>query len=246
MIYIDPRVGSKELLPLFPKNMACLSRLQFADAAFLGRGPDDVPVYIGIERKRILDLLDSMCTGRLSGYQIPGLLSSYTTVYLVIEGIWRPNPKSGLLEKIAGRGEWKPIKLGQRTFMAREIYNYLNTMALFQGVYIWFTSNGRQTAILIQSLYHWWNDKPFSAHSSHEKVHTPAVKLRVRKRNIVEKIASELPGIGYEKSRLVGEKFSTVLEMVLANEKDWKSIPGIGKTLSQRIVKLLQETDPHE
>ena len=46
MILVDDRVGAKELEPYIGK-LAKVKRLQFADAAFDGLGPDGEPVSIG-------------------------------------------------------------------------------------------------------------------------------------------------------------------------------------------------------
>jgi len=240
MIYIDSRKGSGELLPLFPKGMATLTRLQFADFFFFGRGLDEVPLSIGFERKTITDLIDSLLTGRLSGHQLPGLFNSYDIVYLITEGLWRPNPENGILERNS-RGRWATIRFGTRTFMAREIYNYLNTLAILSGVHNWFTATPKETTFLIRALLHWWNDKPISGHTSHLKPHLPFCTLRINKRPIVQRMVMELPGLGIEKARLATKKFKTVLDMILATEEDWRDIEGIGDVLSKRIVKSLQE-----
>ena len=141
MITVDSRTGSIELLPLFPKNTAKPGYLAFADFAFTGRGyANGLPLLIGVERKTTTDLLSSMTTGRLSGYQIPGLLNSYNAVYLIIEGIFRPNPNSKILEHYR-KGKWVSIKLGNREFMSRELYNYINTLTTICGITIWRTQN---------------------------------------------------------------------------------------------------------
>ncbi len=242
-ITIDNRAGSKELFPLFPKGMAKLGYLQFADLAFLGRGPDEKPVAIGIERKKILDLINSMTSGRLSGYQIPGLINSYDFVYLMVEGLWRPNPENGILERNTGKGRWVTISLGQRTFMAREIYNYIHTLALFRGILLWFTHTPKETVLLTRALFHWWNDKPFSAHGAHLKLYDPFCNLSVGKRSIVQRMAMEIPGIGAERARMASKRFQTVVEMVLASKEEWEVVEGIGKVLSEKIVKYLQERE---
>ena len=90
MILIDDRMGSKELLPLFrPYDVTVeLSHLEYADIAFFGNGPTG-PELVGIERKTLHDLVNSMRSRRLSGYQLPGLMAAYAWVYIVVEGVWR-------------------------------------------------------------------------------------------------------------------------------------------------------------
>ena len=241
MIYIDNRVGSKELLPKLPKCSSTLIRLEYADAAFLGRGIDDVPISIGIERKRIHDLITSMTTGRLSGHQLPGLHASYDIVYLVVEGLWRPNPSDGILETAKAK-HWEPIRFGSRSYMAKDIYKYLNTLRICSGIRICRTGTLRETAQLILSLYQWWNDKALDAHRAHMMLHIPSASLNTKNIPIVRILAERvLPGIGKEKAKLVFKRFKSVLEMVTASEKDWREIEGIGKTLARRMTRLLQE-----
>lgn len=240
MIYLDNRIGSKELLPLFPKNIATLTHLNYADIAFLGRGADDFPISIGIERKRIQDLVTSMTGGRLSGHQLPGLLASYDIRYLIVEGLWRPNPRNGILEKPIARG-WAPIQLGSRTFMAKEILGFLNTLHICAGICIWRSATPRETAQYVSSLYHWWTDKALDEHKSHRLPYTPYANLSTKRPSLVQRIAAELPGIGIGKAKAVSKKFKSVLQMVIASEKTWKEIDGVGKVLAAKICTQLQQ-----
>jgi len=242
MIYLDDRIGSKELFPLFPKRAVTLTHLNYADLAFLGRGPDNLPISIGIERKRILDLITSMTSGRLSGHQLPGLSAAYDVTYLVVEGLWRPNPRNGILE-CPRSGGWVPIRLGSRTFMATEVLGFLNTLRICAGVYVWRTAIPRETVQFVNSLHHWWVDKALDEHESHTLPHAPYASLKTKKRPIVQRVAAVFEDIGLKKSKEVSERFSTVLEMVMASEEDWRGVEGIGKTLAKRITKLLQGED---
>jgi ERCC4-type nuclease len=242
MIYIDNRIGSKDLLPLLPKNAAELTHLDYGDAAFLGRGVDDAPISVGIERKRLNDFLTSMTSGRLSGHQLPGLLSSYDIVYLVLEGLWRACPTNGILEAPKSHG-WRPVQLGARTFMAKEIWSYLNTMQILAGVYVWQSGTARATAQWITNLYHWYNSKPIDAHKSHTAPHIAHAQLSTKKPSLVRRVAAELPGVGFGKSKAVAARFSTLLELVMADTATWREIDGIGKTLANRITKEIHGND---
>jgi ERCC4-type nuclease len=242
MIYLDERVGSRDLLPLMPKNSAKLTRLEFGDIAFLGRGVDDAPVSIGIERKRLNDFLTSLTTGRLSGHQLPGLTNSYDVVYLLVEGLCRPNPRDGILETPRHKG-WYPVTLGSRRFMAKELWSYLNTLQILAGVYVWKTGTARESAQWITNLYHWWNSKPMDAHKSHTLKHTPYAQLTVTKSTFVERMVAQLSGIGYKRAREVSKHFRSAIEVISATEREWTAIPGIGKILAKRIIEEIQNND---
>ena len=241
MIYLDSRVGSKDLLPLMPKNSSTLTYLEYGDASFLGRGIDDIPVSVGIERKRLNDMLTSMTTGRLSGHQIPGLMACYDYVYLVVEGLWRANPKDGLLE-VPGKGGWRSVKLGARRFMAKELWSYLNTLQICAGVYVWKTGSARATAQWLTNLHAWWTCKPLDAHKSHRAQHVPFAKLVKQKEPLVQRLAQQIvPGIGHRKSKAIAQRFGSAWELLLADQKAWESVDGIGKVLAKRIMEELHK-----
>jgi ERCC4-type nuclease len=59
------------------------------------------------------------------------------------------------------------------------------------------------------------------------------------KPSLVRRVATQLEGIGWEKSAAVAAKFSSVLDMIVATEAEWQTIPGIGKGLAARAVRQL-------
>ena len=73
MILIDPREGSKDLLPLMPLGLAHLSALPYTDACWNGLGPGGAAVIVGVERKRVGDMLACLKDGRFVGHQLPGM-----------------------------------------------------------------------------------------------------------------------------------------------------------------------------
>jgi len=72
---IDKRDGSDYLCePLKQLGLRRISTSPFADLAFTGRGNDDAPIEVGIEFKKLDDLVTSLRSGRLQGHQLPGML----------------------------------------------------------------------------------------------------------------------------------------------------------------------------
>jgi len=237
-ILIDDRSGSAELYHIFPSGVPIeLRRMEFGDFAFLGNGGDG-PTFIGIERKAVRDLLNSITTGRLSGHQLVGLLDTYSWVYLIVEGMWRFNPTNGLLEDRRGNS-WCPISLGSRRFMAREMLGYLNTLAVRAGVIVLYSKDKMETVHIIVSIYRWWQ-KEWKDHSSHLARNKIPIKVSLVRPSMVRRMAAELPGVGWGKSAAVAERFPNMVELAGATIKEWSSIPGIGKKLSQKIVKSLK------
>lgn len=249
LIQIDERTGSAELQSLFPPGVPTIvGRLEFGDFAFLGNGPEDEPVSIGVERKGIKDLLNSISTGRLAGHQLIGLVNNYHYVYIVVEGLWRFNPTDGMLEERCGQG-WEPIQLGSRRFMAREVLSFLHTLMVKTGVMVFYSGTKRETVQVVSMLHGWWSNKSWDEHTAHlglvkqHKSTDGAVELV--KAPLLRRVAAELPGIGWQKSREVAKHFGSVLEMSLATEREWRQIPGIGKILAERITKeIINEHKP--
>jgi ERCC4-type nuclease len=250
-LLVDPRVGSKELSPfLFSLGLPTEElHLDYGDFAFEGHGHSG-PALIGIERKCLGDMLQSMRSGRLAGHQLSGLLSTYSTTYLVVEGVYRRG-HDGFLERPGwrrngdGRSSWEPVKLGSSTFLFSELDNFLTSLENIAGLKIRLTSSKTQTAQVIESLYRWWG-KPWEKHKSLGVIYTPGPKtLDLVEPSLLRKMAVQLPGVGWEKSMAVERKWRTALDMVLAEEGEWESLPGIGKKMARQIVQALRtpETD---
>jgi len=237
MIYIDNRVGSKELYPLFPPHSAELTHMEYADLMFTGHHVDG-DVVVGVERKRIGDLINSMCSGRLGGHQIIGMLNSYHVCYIIVEGIFRANPQDGLLE-VWRRGGWQAYTMGKRRFMARDVWCFLNTLEIVCGVHCYHCSRETDTVYWVMALAHWWA-KEYGDHKSHLQPNTSGNgKVQLFKQSVVRRVAGQLDGIGWEKAKSIGEVYDTVGELVMANEGELVKIGGIGKKLAKGIVEQL-------
>lgn len=237
MILIDDRTGSKELAPYITSPHK-IQRLDFADFSFIGNGPENIPISIGIERKTINDLISSMESGRLSGHQLLGLLSSYSYIYILIEGIWRGS-NSGILEVMRGK-RWFPVSYGKRMFMARDINTYLNSISILCDLKIWRTENKEQTGQWVSNIYGWWQKK-WTDHKSMKQFNAPPLPKRAYffKPGLLQRMIKEISGLGWDKSELLIKQFESLTEVLCATEKDLTAIPGIGKVLAKKIRKEL-------
>ena len=237
-LLVDDRAGSVELFPYIssPKQIC---RMAYGDFALLGSGPDGVPVSIGIERKAILDLIKSMTEGRLSGHQLIGLFNTYNRVYLLVEGIWRGNPQSGLLERWTKSRGWHIIEFGRRRFTYREIVNYLNTLATMCGVIVWRTDGVVDSGRWLSDLHAWW-DKPWEDHHSHLAFHSdPPIGAFMRKPPAFRRMVKELTDVGWKKSEVICRWFNTMEKLMNASERDLRQVPGIGTKMAAQIYKEL-------
>ena len=239
MILIDDRQGSAELAK-HVSSPTCICHLPYGDFAFTGNGPDG-DVKVGIERKSLLDLLNSMASGRLSGHQLIGMQEFYDQLYLVVEGIWKDDRKSGILKRFSGK-TWKSASLGQRRFMTRAVWAYLNTLTIACNVVTIRTGSQWETGRWLDAVFRWWN-KPWTKHNSHKQFHNRPEAAPLTRPNTVTRLAAQLDGIGWGRARAVGKRFRTVEEMVMASEDDWREIEGIGPKLAQSVLCQIKGGD---
>jgi ERCC4-type nuclease len=243
-IQLDDRTGSGDLLPLLRSRglPTVLTRLPYGDAAFIGNGPDECPMPIGIEIKSISDILKCIGDGRFSGHQLPGLVADFDYIWLIAEGIYRSDQGTGFLQTYV-RGGWRNAMVGTRRFMARELEQWFLTITIRAGVRIVCTGGRNETADFLRNLYNWWTVKSWTEHKSHLAPHlhsfTPDSALLVRP-TLARLVAKELPGIGWEKSAAVAKTFPSVLEMAVAEEDDWRAIEGIGAKTAEKVVRAIR------
>jgi len=234
-IFIDSRVGSAELADLIKD--ALVVQLEFGDFAFEGNGPNG-KIKIGVERKAISDLIQSINSGRLSGHQLPGLLEAYDRVYLLVEGCWRANRKDGTVE-VFRHGKFRP--LGSSRFTSKRVWGYLTALNASTGVTVFITADMAETVLVIKELEHWWNQKWEKHHSMMmvNKLSPPSVYMRPGKPSLLRQIALCLPGIGYDRVMEVEKAFKTVDGMWRADEAKWQTVAGIGKITAKRCWQEL-------
>lgn len=248
-LLIDPRVGSVDLLPHIRKfGVPCATEpLDYGDFVFSGPGPDGSLRTYAFERKRLGDMIQSMRDGRLSGHQLIGLLDTYHSVSVIVEGIYRPGP-DGLLEELRGR-DWQPTK---GRVMYREIDAFLTTLNQLCGVSVLRSTSAYETAVMLCTRYI-WAQKPWESHRGHLAIHDnlPAWQrvqqgllrsnVKLERTPLLRKLANQLDGIGWERSGAVAKHFGSAKEMVLADAKEWQKIEGVGKGIATKVVAQLTD-----
>ena len=58
----------------------------------------------------------------------------------------------------------------------------------------------------------------------------------------LQRVAKEIPLIGWERSKAVEEAFSSVFDMVTAPLIRWRRIPGIGRIIAEAAYKILRQS----
>lgn len=254
MILVDERTGSKEFLnPIRHLGApASLEHLDAADFAFSGNGSEG-PVVIGVERKTVGDLIESMRGRRLSGHQVRLLSSCYDLQFIIVEGQFRPNPETHLLEtRTQDWGRWynghgKPIHYG-------EVASYLIGLEA-NGLQVTRTYSESETAAWVVWLYKYWQ-KEWTSHTSLRSIYAPppsrpAGKMTWEEPTLAMKMIAQIQGMD-QKAWALGKKFKLPKDFMEASEEEWvtagprsksgKKVTIVGKVLAKKIREQLHGT----
>lgn len=234
MILVDSRIGSADLAePLADMGLPVeTTTLDYSDICFEGRGDDDRRVGIGIELKKLPDLVSSLRTGRLSGHQVPGLSGPdkvFDYAWVLIEGHYRPSA-NGVIEVPKPKRRFKQdewVELPGRMTLA-EMEKRVTTLELLCGLHIRYTSSRANTLHFLANLYRWWTDRAMDQHTSHLTPHTAHSFLPL---SDFRQTVMRFPNVGLKASRAVEEYFDGSLrDAVNASVNDWAEIVTIDKT----------------
>jgi ERCC4-type nuclease len=122
---------------------------------------------------------------------------------------------------------------------------FLTSMEMCFPVHVRRSFDRAESAAIIRGLHHWFTDKTFEEHrsgcafdySGEPVLHRPT---------LLRRIAAQLKGIGWKRSQAVERHFSSVPDMILAPEEEWRRIPGVGKTIAKDVVADIWRHKPVE
>lgn len=239
MLLIDDRVGSKHYARYFA-DQAVVARLESGDVAFEGVSG----VTVGVEIKKVADAVSCLFTGRLADHQIPLLRQQYDVCYLIVEGLFRPCPASGVLQVGKGTlegpsfgGRWIDATHGKQRLMHDSFVRWLTTLELTGGVRLRCTSSEPSTAATIQSLYTWFQR---DHHKSFDVMQEPIGNTAELSRpSMMRRILALLPHVGWMRSAVLAKRFLTVRHMVNASLNDWYIEGEIAEKSAIDIVRAL-------
>lgn len=217
----------------------------FTDACFAGVGDNDTQLLVGIERKKIGDLCQCLHDGRLMFQLQVSKEAGCDVLCLIVEGDCRPNPEDGVLEmpvwginaKLKRAQHWTPV-LPITTYSRFD--QYLTELDYLAGVIVKRSRNVQETAAIIKALWLNFQTAPDGHNSLKQMFKPPAPTVQLVRPSLVRRVASELPGIGWERSRVVAEYFQSVREMVEAGVERWAALDGIGKKTALKVVQALR------
>jgi ERCC4-type nuclease len=243
VILIDSRVGSKHLAPLIPG--AELTQLESADACFAANG-----ITVGIEVKRLMDAVSCMYSGRLADRQLPLLRTQYDHAIIIVEGIWRPEPGSGVLQylrlfpnesdKGVQCGKWIDASAGQRRLLYSAFESWLTTLAVCGGLRVLTTSSPETTAALISALYGWYAK---SEHHSLNVMDETVESVTPSRPTMTRRMLALLPRVGWQRSGVLARRFGSIAASVAAPAEAWLIEGQIALDTAEKIVEALRGKD---
>ncbi len=238
MILVDSRAGSHDLVkPLLAMGLPVEeTHLEFGDLCFIGRGEKGAPLLIGIEHKRLSDLVQSL-NGRLPGHQLPGMVQTYDRSWLIVERNWHRDTR-GRVTVFKGHGRQR-VK-GAPPAMV--LLMRLLVMNLRGGIGIWPSPNRRHSLDFIAALYRTWTDKDLDEHKSHLAIYAPDLDRGLCVPvSVFRQIVAQIPGVGLRTSTAVEARFGgSFRRMMLAPIAEWAEIATIDDRGKTKRIGLLR------
>ncbi len=215
------------------------------DACFSGLGENSQPILVCVERKKVGDLVSCILNGRYL-HQLQIAKNNGADVFcLIVEGTYRPSPEDSLVEvpvwgvnpRTLRRGlMWVPVK---PAIAYSRLDQYLTELAYLVGVIVKRSRDVRETAAIIKALWDNFQKPPDKHNSLHAIYKAPVSTVLLVPPSLVRRVASELPGIGWQRSQVVAEHFPSVEAMVAAEVGEWAKLDGIGKKTAEKVVAAL-------
>ena len=247
MLFVDYRAGSKELVaPLQAMGLPVEeTTLDFSDVCFEGRGEGGKPVSIGIEFKKLPELVQSLRTQRFQGYQLKGMRTTFDYSYLFIEGELLYDAEGGLLRR-AGKRSFRPLP-GQMS--VSELLKRLHVLHLRGGVNPWWSVSRKDILQGIAALYHTWHDTDLDKHKSHLGIYNAPSLLPV---SSFRRTVYTFPGVGMRASLAVEKHFGGSLKRAVTapiaewaeiqTEDDKGNLRRLGTKVASQIVESFERS----
>jgi ERCC4-type nuclease len=217
----------------------------FTDCGFWGVNNTGETILVGIERKKIGDIVACIYDGRLMHQAQMAKENGIDVFCVVVEGRVRSNPDDGLLEvptwginpRTMHRAEiYQPVK---PTITYSRFDQFLTELDFLAGIIVKRSENVYETASIIRALWDNFQTPPSKHNSLHQIYTQPVGTVQLVRPSLLRRVSKELSGIGWERSKAVSEYFRSVADMANAGVKQWTGIDGIGKKTAEKVIKEL-------
>lgn len=240
MILVAHEQSSLELLDTINKIGVKAEKhvLPYGDYAFEGNGPSG-RMFIGIERKKLHDMLSCVDDSRYSAHQKIGMAQYYKRSYLMVEGVWKPHDQTGhLMEGFNAGKSFGYCKQRSQPVMYHKLYRYLLSVGN-SGVQIDYTRDPYHTAFNICECYHYYQKK-WDSHTSMletQKLNIPSLS---GKPSLARRWAAEVEGLGVKLSMAAASVFRTGYDLAHADEFDWMEVDGVTSRMARASVREIR------
>ena len=253
-LYITAEPNDRDLAKQLP--LAIPYELKCGDINHQGYWVNGELVWIWGERKHLGDLVTcALDSGRLLRQVQEAHQAGFKFLYLIIEAVYRESPTTGLLETRRGK-LWKeyhinPTNSKSATVPYNRIRGYLNQLRYYLGVHVYHTASVRETALTIMSIYGMFQIPPEEHNTLKQFTSSPEpVGSFLHKPSLLRRLAKELPGIGWDRSKDLEDELKTARELcrVIADDTDADrvrllGIDGIGKKTVDSIQQALDKEE---
>lgn len=242
---VDGATGSAELIaPLQKMGLpAEKDHLPYGDLAFMGRGEEGTPLFIGIEFKKLGELVGSLRTGRFQGHQLIGMVnpeSGFDRRYLLVEGFFHHDERgAAIVPRGRGVGELKGAP--NAVALEQELLNICTR----GGVTLVDRATRRDCLRWILACYRYWTDKDLDEHKSHLAMYAPDIDkaLFTPPTDFRKALAVTLPGIEFAVSKAVEDYCGgpevglrqKLLRMCAMTERQWGEITTVKKGKARQL-----------
>lgn len=208
-----------------------IERLVFGDFAFEGHGG----MTVGIERKRLHDMLACIDDSRFTAHQRPGLRRMYQEHWLLLEGCWRAHDPKGLLMEGNTAGAWWECKPAGRNILYSKLRRYLFSVVR-SGTPIIETRDEWESAFDIVELFHYYQKKEHTSQTEKQKIGVASLSGRP---SLARRWAEELDGVGQKHGTDAARQFKTGIALATSEEIEWMCIKGIGAATARDIMRQI-------
>lgn len=210
--------------------------LPFGDVAFEGIGLGHASISVGVELKRLHDMLNCIDDSRFSGHQRVGMRQLYDESYLLLEGVWRAHDPKGLLMESRDGSQWFECRPASRPVMYAKLRRYLFSISR-SGITVLYTRDLFQTAYDVVELYRYYQKREHTSMLEKHQLNVPAL---TRKPPLIRRWAAEIEGVGVQKLDAVEHQFKTPVRLATGEEMEWLCIPGVGAKTARDIMAEIE------
>lgn len=221
MLLVDYREGSKDLKePLRAMGLPVTAPeikddLDSGDLAWIGRGEKGEKIWIGIEFKKLGELMQSLRSNRVNE-QALRMQHEFRFRYLMIEGELIMDKKGHMMRRSA----WNSVQ-EMPGLSAGELFKRIYVLHIKFGLVPIFVPDRRMALKQIEFLYRVWTDQDQDQHKSHLGIYEPP--LIVEPSGFVRTVKT-FPECGLKIAAAAEKVFRTIRRAVNANADEWAAI----------------------